>query len=262
MNRSLDTFLLKNKFYSEPSVFIPENLLRESRRQKELNHENVPDYCVLDPDGDIVKYLRKTNKAKKDNHWACYHTDLYRFKIDDIEIGIIGNAVGASFSVLVAEQLFVSGCKLLLSITSAGIINPPDKKFILIKSAIRDEGTSYHYLPGDRPAIINSEVLNSLLLLTKNKELSLGIGDSWTTDAPYRETKSSIDFIKSLGVISVEMESAALYSYAIALDRKVVCFAHMTNSMAQNEVDFEKGIENGSVDSLSLIKHAIDLLKE
>ena len=52
---------MDKKQYKEPSVFTPENLLREGRRQKNLAHGNVPEICVLDPDGDIVRYLRRNN---------------------------------------------------------------------------------------------------------------------------------------------------------------------------------------------------------
>jgi hypothetical protein len=51
--------------------------------------------------------------------------------------------------VLVAEQLFVSGRRLLISVTSAGQIVSvgPTPYFVLIDRALRDEGTSHHYLP-------------------------------------------------------------------------------------------------------------------
>ena len=48
---------MDNKNYNEPSVFTPENLLREARRQKNINNCKVPDVCVLDPDRDLVDYL-------------------------------------------------------------------------------------------------------------------------------------------------------------------------------------------------------------
>jgi hypothetical protein len=68
--------LLEDKNYNEQSVFLPENLLREARRQKDLKDFNVPRVCVLDPDGDIVRYLKK-NSAKLSSCWACYHSGLY-----------------------------------------------------------------------------------------------------------------------------------------------------------------------------------------
>ncbi len=250
--------LYRNDFM-EPAIFTPENLLREARRQKKLSEGNVPEICILDPDGDIVKYLLKTNQAELNVYWACYHTILYEFNFNKFKLGIIGNAVGAPFAVLIAEQLFVSGCKLLISMTSAGIINKPknNSRFILIESSIRDEGTSYHYLSPDIQSEIHVDLFNRISPLFNKPHFSLEPGISWTTDAPYRETVSAIESAKQKGAISVEMESSALYAYATAKQKDIICFAHLTNSMAQNEIDFEKGIENGSIDSLNIIYETI-----
>ena len=73
----------------------------------------VPEICVLDPDGDIVRHLRAAGHADASSGWACYHTDLYVFVTEEHEYGIMGCAVGAAFAVLVAEELFASGCRLL-----------------------------------------------------------------------------------------------------------------------------------------------------
>src|SRR6266478_5922622 len=112
--------ILLNKHYTEPSVFTAENLLREARRQKGVERANAPRICVLDPDGDIVRWLVWTSRAERDPQWACYHTDLYTFTQEEMRLGIVGGAVGGSFAVLVAEELFASGCELLISMTSAG----------------------------------------------------------------------------------------------------------------------------------------------
>ena len=110
--------ILRHKHYSAPSAFTPESLLRESRRQKEVPDTPVPEICILDPDGDIVRFLRATGGARPEAGWACYHGTMDRFDDGGREYGIVGCAVGASYAVLVAEQLFASGCRLLLSITS------------------------------------------------------------------------------------------------------------------------------------------------
>lgn len=152
-SREPENILQGKTDYDEPSVFKPENLLREARRQKSLPECNIPLICILDPDGDIVEYLKQSGRASKNGCWAGYHTSMYEFELNGHTVGIIGQAVGASFATLVAEQMFVSGCELLISITSAGTINPPtnNKRFILITQALRDEGTSYHYLPDNQP---------------------------------------------------------------------------------------------------------------
>ena len=116
--------ILNHKAYGAPSLFEPANLLREARRQKDVPDGAVPDVCILDPDGDIVRYLKAQNLAQLNPFWACYHTELYDFEHAGTEYGIVGCAVGASFAVLVAEELFVSGCQLLLSVTSSGQIVP------------------------------------------------------------------------------------------------------------------------------------------
>jgi hypothetical protein len=97
----------------------------------------------------MVRQLVRDGRAQRDPPWACYHTDLYRVREGSMELGIVGCAVGAPFAVLVAEQLFASGCGLLISMTSAGqlVRLRPPPYFVLIDKALRDEGTSYHYLP-------------------------------------------------------------------------------------------------------------------
>lgn len=140
--------LLLEEFYDAASEFTADTLLREACRQKCLPRATVPSICVLDPDGDMVRYLRAARLATANATWACYHSELYRFADRGQEFGIVGCAVGASYAVLVAEQMLASGCEILVSIASSGEITPlgPPPYFILIERALRDEGTSYHYL--------------------------------------------------------------------------------------------------------------------
>lgn len=248
-----------HRYYNEPSVFTPENLLREARRQKNIKKCKVPGVCVLDPDGDLVTYLIRTNQAKLNECWACYHTKLYNVSFKGVEFAVLGNAVGSSFAVLIAEQLFVSGCETLISVTSAGIINLPKNhsQFILIHQALRDEGTSYHYIPSSEISNINPSLFENLISFYQTTGLSIEGGNSWTTDAPYRETPSAIAEAKKLNIVCVEMEAAALYAFGKARGKDVICFAHLTNTMAQTEGDFEKGEEMGSLDTLALIHNTI-----
>jgi uridine phosphorylase len=246
---------LPPKKYDEPSVFTAENLLREARRQKLAPSGSVPKICLLDPDGDMVQCLLADNRAVKCPFWACYHTDLYVFQLGGSQIGVLGCAVGASFAVLVAEELFASGCELLLSITSAGQIialrTPP--YFVLIEKALRDEGTSYHYLPPSNYSRISAKLLDWLKPNLTSCSPPVEVGSTWTTDAPFRETASAIDACRKMGLLAVEMEAAALYAFAEAKNKPVICFAHVTNQMASVERDFEKGAENGCRDALQLV---------
>jgi uridine phosphorylase len=258
--------------HAAPSVFRPEHLLREARRQRGLPERDVPAVCVLDPDGDLVRHLRRTGRARPSPGWACYHTELLEFALaDGTAAGVVGCAVGAPFAVLVAEQLFASGCRFLVSVTSAGRIaelgEPPYA--VLIDRALRDEGTSAHYLPpgaGEFVAAPDPALLARVEAAVRavfspgcgtTYSTAVHRGATWTTDAPYRETEAAIAAARARGVLAVEMEAAALYAFAAARGVQVACFAHVTNTMGQHGGDdFEKGEANGAVTALRLIEAA------
>lgn len=250
--------LLSGKDHAAPSVFRPAALLREARRQRNIPPVDVPAICLLDPDGDIVRRLRRTGEGRPHQGWACYHSDLTVLQLAAIgDIGIVGCAVGAPYAVLVAEQLFASGCRLLISITSSGRIEEtrPTPYFVLIERALRDEGTSLHYLPPSRFAEAPQQdfVARVHAALQVAPNLDVVAGTTWTTDAPFRETEHAIDVARAAGALAVEMEAAALYSYGRACSRMVVCFALVTNAMGQVEGDFEKGEADGVTASLRVV---------
>jgi uridine phosphorylase len=251
--------ILSDKHYDSASAFTPESLLREARRQKNVPHEPIPEVCVLDPDGDIVRHLRVTGRARRTSGWACYHSEMDSFEQGGREYGIVGCAVGASYAVLLAEQMFASGCRLLISMTSSGQITAlrPPPYFILIERALRDEGTSHHYLPASDYAEADPALIGTTAEALSRVGEPVERGMTWTTDAPYRETEQAIKAACARGILAVEMEAAALYAFARARGKAVLCFAHVTNQMGQTG-DFEKGEANGAVTSLGVIEAAAD----
>ena len=248
--------LLDRSDFAEPSAFRPEALLREARRQKAIVEHPVPVVLVLDPDGDLVDHVRAARGATLSPHWACYHTKLWQWRAGGLNYGIVGHAVGASFAVLVAEQAFACGCELLVSVTSAGQLRElgPPPYHVVIDRALRDEGTSYHYLP----ASDFSEADPALLAVAAAAFARIGLathrGGAWTTDAPFRETETAIAARVAQGLAAVEMEAAALYAFARARRRPVLCLAQVTNQMGRIEGDFEKGEANGAAASLRLVE--------
>jgi len=255
--------LLDNKNPAAKSVFEASALLREARRQKGFATAAVPSICVLDPDGDIVRRLKVNGEARLANDWPCYHTDLYTFTIGAKTVGIVGCAVGAPFAVLIAEELFASGCQLLISITSAGQITPAGKPpyFVVIDRALRDEGTSYHYAKPSEYSEANPQLVAVAEQAVRAKGVNVTTGSTWTTDAPFRETEEAIAAARSKGILAVEMEAAALYAFARANNAKVLCRAHVTNTMAVAEQDFEKGEDDGTVDALRVLEAIIGCIQ-
>jgi uridine phosphorylase len=247
--------ILAQKHYEMPTAFTPENLLREARRQKRIANARIPATCILDPDGDIVRSLVTRGAARLDPAWACYHTQLYSFSHSGIDFGIVGCAVGASFAVLIAEEMFASGCELLISMTSSGQIMPvrPPPYFICIDRALRDEGTSYHYMAPSDYCHADPALVDALDGVIESFSVPVLTGGTWTTDAPFRETQPAIDAMIEKGLLAVEMEASALYAFAQLRRKPVLCFAHVTNQMGRIDGDFEKGEADGSKDALNLI---------
>jgi uridine phosphorylase len=250
--------------HDEPSVFLPEGMLRETRRQRNLALAPVPEVCLLDPDGDVVRHLQKHGHASKSPSWACYHTELWETTSNGLTIGIVGCAVGASFAVLIAEQLFASGCGFLVSITSAGQLDPtlPQPSMMLIDRALRGEGTSFAYVPASLAIDADTDLVDAVERNSRERGLPVERGISWTTDAPYRETETALALARECGARVVEMEAAALYAFASARQRPVICFAHVTNTMAVSEGDFEKGPADGVEEALAVVHAAADGWRE
>jgi uridine phosphorylase len=157
--------------------------------------------------------------------------------------------------VLVAEELFASGCKLLLSLTSAGQITTcgPTPYFIVIDRALRDEGTSYHYAAPADYAQADPRLIAIAANVLDSGRTRFVTGSTWTTDAPFRETEAAIEAARARGILAVEMEASALYAFAQATASPVLCLAHVTNTMGQAGADFEKGEADGTADALALL---------
>jgi uridine phosphorylase len=244
---------------AERPVFEPGNLLEGARRQKGLPPGRAPAGCLLDMDGELVEHLVATGRAAPDPTWPCFHTKLHRFRAGEAELGIVGGTVGAPFAVLVAEELFASGCEALVTVSSAGLVasdaRPPF--FVLIERALRDEGTSYHYLPPSRWASADPALTDAVAQALGGSGAPLLRGASWTTDAPFRESATLVEARRAEGILSVEMEAAALLAFAEALRRPVTCLAHVTNAMATRPDDFEKGGHDGQEEALDVCARAL-----
>ena len=255
--------ILDHKDPDAPSLFAPAALLREARRQKGLAVANVPPVCILDPDGDILRRLKETGQASRFDAWPCYHTELHTFPLAGETVGIVGCVVGAPFAVLIAEELFACGCRLVVSLTSAGqiVAAGPPPYFVVIDRALRDEGTSYHYAAPSAFAGADPRLVAVAMSALKGEGLRAFVGPSWTTDAPFRETAQAIERARAQGILAVEMEAAALYTFARVRSVSVLCLAHVTNTMGQTERDFEKGEADGAADALKILDTVVRALR-
>lgn len=199
---------------------------------------------VTPPSGDkCTTFARERYGAVPFPDWPCFHTTLLVIERDGLSMGLIGGTVGAPFAVLVSEQLIASGCRTIIGYSSAGAVSQGLKLPCLIvpDRAVRDEGTSYHYLPAGDEVQAGGRLPEILARRAEACGLPVRRGPTWTTDAPYRETASQIERHRRQGVLTVEMEAAALMALATVRSCEIASLLHVTNSMATSEGDFHKG---------------------
>jgi uridine phosphorylase len=127
-------------------------------------------------------------------------------------LGFARLPIGAPVAAIVIEELAALGLQAVVGVGTAGAIGdglaPGD--LVVCSGALRDEGTSHHYAPPDRFALPDPGLTGRL-----RAQLPQAVpGPSWTTDAPYRETAEEITAYRAEGILTVEMEAAALFTVA------------------------------------------------
>ena len=245
MDNLRDTPILDHSI-NEASVFLPDNLLSRSATMLGKKRGNIPLCCVLDFDGELLPVAKRFYKAILCESWSCFHTNLFTISSRGIEMGLIGGTVGAPFAVLIAEQLIASGCRHIIGYSSAGAIadNLSLPCLVVPNRGLRDEGVSYHYLPPSKWVDVNVQLPRILLQHALSIGLPLHSGPTWTTDAPYRETQSQIEQHRRDGILTVEMEAAALMALSNVCNVEIASLLHVTNTLATSGHDFHKGPED------------------
>ena len=215
------------------------------RAERRIKAAPVPAVCVLDFDGDLTDWLVRTGIAYPHPAWACFHTTMVSFLVDGMEFGMVARTIGGPYAVLVAEQLHVSGAQVLLGFTSAGRVDPalPVPSLVVATSAIRDEGTSYHYLPAAERVAAPGVLVDRLYRGLQGLGLPVSQGLLWTTDAPYRETLEELREHAEAGALAVEMQAASLFAFAEAKQAAVGMVAHVTNAIDHSGEPFDKGCD-------------------
>ncbi|EOU2475602.1 nucleoside phosphorylase [Campylobacter coli] len=123
--------------------------------------------------------------------------------------------VGSAAAVQVLEYLIAAGVTKIISVGSCGVLEDiPENRFLIPVSALRDEGTSYHYLPPSREVEISKAGINAIESALSQKNIPYWEVKTWTTDGFYRETVEMVQYRKEEGCQVVEMECSALAACA------------------------------------------------
>lgn len=146
--------------------------------------------------------------------WSLY--DCVRL-VDHPRVAVAGRfGIGAPTATMVLEHLAARGAEAFLSVGYAGSLTRDVALADLVvpDAAIRDEGTSHHYLAPDRTVEPTPALHRSTVAAARDSDRAVHEGPTWTTDAPYRETVAEVERYAEAGVLTVEMEAAATFAVA------------------------------------------------
>lgn len=185
--------------------------------------ENFPDVCISTFSKQIIDKLSTFDHVEVITNLITANGEnpVYKIQYGGKEFACYLSLVGAPASVSCFEEVIALGAKKFVFFGSCGILDDHmvGHRFIVPSGAIRDEGTSYHYLPPNEELIANKEMAELLKTCLERCGYSYTTGKIWTTDAIYRETSRCIEERKEAGCIAVDMEYSALL--AVAKYRKV-----------------------------------------
>lgn len=179
---------------------------------------DIPERCVLTFFSDVIASVQDTHHAQ------IIHTlrseigpnPIYKLDVDGVPVAFTHPGVGAPLAAGFLEELIAFGARKFIVCGGAGVLDGKlDVGHVVVPTAaVRDEGTSYHYLPPSRDVLPHPDAVAAIEAALTTASVPFVTGKTWTTDGIYRETPGRIARRKAEGCITVEMEASALFAVA------------------------------------------------
>lgn len=201
---------------------------------------DMPEVVVACFFGDVVKRVAGDRDARHVVHLVAEHGRhaIWGIEHGGREIGFYQPGLGAPLAAGFLEEVIDYGARTVIAVGGCGALGDlPLGHVVVVSSALRDEGTSYHYLPPSRAVKADASVVAVLESLLKERGLSHSTGMTWTTDAPYRETRGKARRRLEEGCLTVEMEAAALIAVARFRDVRFGQLLYAGDSLAGDDWD-------------------------
>jgi len=180
--------------------------------------EPVPDRCVLCFFQEVIDRLVEEEQLNPIGELKSEigPNPIYRYDFNGSKILVVHPGVGAPPSAAFLEEIIALGVNKFIVCGGCGVLdqNIAAGHPVILTSAVRDEGTSYHYLPSSREVVASPNAIEALETTLQENGLEYILGKTWTTDGIYRETRGRRDLRVKEGCCVVEMEAAALFAVA------------------------------------------------
>ena len=215
------------------------------------------DLAVVFFSNEIAKEVEKHYKLKVEGiNLEDPHLNIMR--IGSKKVLFTKSVIGAPASGTIIEEIIACGAKKILLIGSAGTLQDNEIGSIVIPTkAIRDEGTSYHYLKPSKYSHPSKKLVKEIETILKEQIISYAKGATWTTDSIYRETIRKINKYRTEGVLTVEMESSAIFAIAKARKVQVASIFWISDQLGKKKWKphfYTKSYEQGAQKAFRVLK--------
>ncbi len=200
--------------YQLPAMLTAQQMIEFRRAQGGLRGIAAPDSVILCLYKGVMRRFAWRYPSRRVRGFLG---DLYLVRRGGERVGVMGNfGIGAPALTNQAEELIAWGTRRLVILSLAGGLQPDlyPRSVVVCDRALRDEGTSYHYLPPGRDVAASARLASSICGALGSRGITASRGATWSTDAPYRETQHEAEQYRREGVLAVDMESAGLYAAA------------------------------------------------
>ena len=222
--------------YRERSFVNAKDFWNYKKEIGNIPKEKPPKAVIICYSSRLMNFIIEHHPViKVDNVFGDF---FYLLKDYKKEIGICGGfGIGAPMVAILIEELVAFGVEFFLSIGTAGTLQKNLKlgSYIICDKAIRDEGTSYHYLKSEKYSYPSEKVKRKLIEVLHDLDLDYTVGTTWTIDAPYRETNKEIQQYQKEDVLTVEMEAAAIFAVAKYLNVEAGALLTISDYLCEDE---------------------------
>ncbi len=179
---------------------------------------DAPTHCVICFFGEVIGKVAEEKGARvlKETKWEDGMHRIYEISVDGRRLAVLHPGVGGPVAAGMLEWAIALGCRSFVACGGAGVLNREIAvgHLVVPVSAVRDEGTSYHYLPPGREAQASAQGVAAIEATLRAHHVPYLLGKTWTTDAPYRETTAKVQLRKAEGCLTVDMEAASFFAVA------------------------------------------------
>jgi len=200
-------------------VFTPGDFIRSIAENRGLKAGSitVPERLLMTYQRSTYDYAKKLIRGRSVKWWT--YGDAQPFcvgRFNDVEVGLGRFWIGAPAATMTLEEVIACGAKMIFEVGIAGGLQPSMQPgdIVVVTRAIRDEGTSHHYLPSETNVESSTRLREKLTESLDRRKIKHQVGPVWSTDGVYRETRVKFRKFKSDGVLAVNMETSAIFALA------------------------------------------------